>query len=111
MTQLQTLYKAPGPLFCVDPPKRHPLRPKSLQKCHFRPSRPYPRVILGAGSESLRPMPPPLVRKIYPPTQGGRFTVSGPSATGPYTYFSDWDPWYGDENFGSGAFKGPLSGF
>jgi len=34
----------------------------------------------------------------------------GPSCTGPFTYFVDWDAWYGDENFGTGSFKGGSIG-
>jgi len=36
--------------------------------------------------------------------------LKGPSLTGPWTYFVSWDAWYGDENFGSGSFKGGCSG-
>jgi len=34
----------------------------------------------------------------------------GPSCAGPFTYFVDWDAWYGDENFGTGSFKGGSIG-
>jgi hypothetical protein len=75
-----------------------PIRgPQTLQQVHFRPATPYPRIILGPSQESYPyPLPPLQVRKVSSPTQAGRFTIQGPSATGPWTYRGRW-------NFGTGA--------
>jgi hypothetical protein len=63
-----------------------------------RPSRPYPSVVLGLSSEPYpgSGMIPAQIRKIYPPLQGGRFTVKGPSAAGPFTFMGSYNPATGD---------------
>ena len=80
--------------------------PQNVQQVHCRPSAPYPGRVLGPGTEGLRAMPPYVVRQVYPPTQGGRFTSRGPSCTGPFTYFRGWDNWIGEGIYGCGAIGG-----
>jgi hypothetical protein len=71
---------------CCDPAYPPLQGPQNLQQAHFRPAKPYPRIIRIVAREPYPyPLPPPEVRKVYPPTQAGRFTIRGPSATGPFT--------------------------
>jgi hypothetical protein len=97
-----------GNICCDGPRKRRPLA--NVAHVHFRPALPYPLKVLGPGGEPYGPVMTLGRRQVFPPTQAGRFTCKGPSCTGPFTYFVSWDPWIGDENFGSGAFKGGSSG-
>jgi hypothetical protein len=73
--------------FCCDsayPPLRGP---QNVAQVHFRPSAPYPRIVWVKSQEAYPyPLPPLEVRKISSPTQAGRFTIRGPSSTGPWTY-------------------------
>jgi hypothetical protein len=87
---------------CCDP-AYSPLRdPQTLQQVHFRPGAPYPRIVLIVGKEPYPyPLPPPEVRKVSSPTQAGRFTIRGPSATGPWTYRGPWNFAHG--TIGSGG--------
>jgi len=95
---------------CCDPFKKRSSGPLALQATHYRPSAPYPRIVLAHLLDAYPyPLPPLEKRQVYPPTQGGKFTLKGPSHTGPFTYFVAFDPWIGDVSFGSGSFKGPST--
>jgi hypothetical protein len=76
---------ARGSTMCVDRGRKPSGAAQSLQRVHFRPALPYPGVILGPGLEGLRPMPR-VIRPPRAPVAYNLHAISGPSATGPYTY-------------------------
>jgi hypothetical protein len=73
---------------CCDPRYKPSPGPLNVQQVHFRPAKPYPGYIFGPGIGVLAPQPvPPRATVTIPvPPQAGRFTIRGPSATGPWTY-------------------------
>lgn len=75
---------APGARMCVDRFRKAQGLPV-LQRVHYRPSRPYPGAVCGAGGEALKPAPR-IVRPTPPKPAYNLHAIAGPSATGPYTF-------------------------